>query len=426
MQHQGPSSVNQLGGMFVNGRPLPTCKRKRIIELACTGIRACDISRILQVSNGCVSKIMARYYQTGIVEPKTIGGSKPRLATPDVVLKIAQLKWEQPSVFAWEIREKLLSEGVCTGNKIPSISSINRILRNLHMDPILSDIDNCMAVSSSPESPQAAARCNTLEEDSSLDCAQRSSDLSPKATELSCPQRNRTVFSQEQCEILEKEFSRVQYPDMLNREKLAIATDLPEATIRVWFSNRRAKLRRGKNLKMEVNQTGSKGDWILAPYVPAARGFPAGHPTTLTASGSLKPSEVPANTLSVKDPTLTSSFRPYASPSADLLQRVSLPCPKEACCPGLDSTRATLGFGSNSTFPAAVGQTFPGGVSLPLPLSLHELQSHQLPLVPALHHSLHPPISRNKLCFDGQGPDPSQSRYQPTFVYENLHPHFRF
>ncbi|XP_069083652.1 paired box protein Pax-4 [Pleurodeles waltl] len=331
MQHQGPSSVNQLGGMFVNGRPLPTCKRKQIIELACTGVRACDISRILQVSNGCVSKIMARYYQTGIVEPKTIGGSKPRLATPDVVSKIAQLKWEQPSIFAWEIREKLLSEKVCTGGKIPSVSSINRILRNLHMDPILSDVYNCMAASSSPASPEAAAICKTPEEDSSLDCVQKSSDLSPKATQLSSPQRNRTVFSQEQCEILEKEFSRVQYPDMLNREKLATATDLPEATIRVWFSNRRAKLRREKKLKMEVHHRGCKGDWFLAPYVPAAHSFPAVHPASLTESSSLKPSHVPSGTLPAKEPRLPASFRPYASPAADLFPGVSLPCPGKEC-----------------------------------------------------------------------------------------------
>uniref|UniRef100_A0A4W3JYY0 Paired domain-containing protein n=1 Tax=Callorhinchus milii TaxID=7868 RepID=A0A4W3JYY0_CALMI len=110
----GEGCLNQLGGVFVNGRPLPTCKRKRIIELAVSGIRACDVARILQVSNGCVSKILGRYYQTGSVGPKAIGGSKPRLSTPEVVAKIAQLKWENPSMFAWEIRGKLLSQGICS------------------------------------------------------------------------------------------------------------------------------------------------------------------------------------------------------------------------------------------------------------------------------------------------------------------------
>lgn len=48
----GAGGVNQLGGVFVNGCPLPTCKRKRIVELAVSGVRACDISRSLQVGRG--------------------------------------------------------------------------------------------------------------------------------------------------------------------------------------------------------------------------------------------------------------------------------------------------------------------------------------------------------------------------------------
>ncbi|XP_037637610.1 paired box protein Pax-2a isoform X4 [Sebastes umbrosus] len=121
--------VNQLGGVFVNGRPLPDVVRQRIVELAHQGVRPCDISRQLRVSHGCVSKILGRYYETGSIKPGVIGGSKPKVATPKVVDKIADYKRQNPTMFAWEIRDRLLAEGVCDNDTVPSVSSINRIIR---------------------------------------------------------------------------------------------------------------------------------------------------------------------------------------------------------------------------------------------------------------------------------------------------------
>jgi len=117
----GHSGVNQMGGAYVNGRPLPETTRTKIVELAHSGVRPCDISRILQVSNGCVSKILGRYYETGSIKPRAIGGSKPRVATPEVVVKISEYKRECLSIFSWEIRDRLLSEGVCNTDNVPSV-----------------------------------------------------------------------------------------------------------------------------------------------------------------------------------------------------------------------------------------------------------------------------------------------------------------
>ncbi|XP_068039121.1 paired box protein Pax-1 [Anomalospiza imberbis] len=122
--------VNQLGGVFVNGRPLPNAIRLRIVELAQLGIRPCDISRQLRVSHGCVSKILARYHETGSILPGAIGGSKPRVTTPAVVKHIRDYKQGDPGIFAWEIRDRLLADGVCDKYNVPSVSSISRILRN--------------------------------------------------------------------------------------------------------------------------------------------------------------------------------------------------------------------------------------------------------------------------------------------------------
>nr|CAA04224.1 paired box gene [Xenopus laevis] len=127
--------VNQLGGVFVNGRPLPDVVRQRIVELAHQGVRPCDISRQLRVSHGCVSKILGRYYETGSIKPGVIGGSKPKVATPKVVDKIADYKRQNPTMFAWEIRDRLLAEGICDNDTVPSVSSINRIIRTKVQQP---------------------------------------------------------------------------------------------------------------------------------------------------------------------------------------------------------------------------------------------------------------------------------------------------
>ena len=122
--------MNQLGGVFINGRPLPNHIRLKIVEMAAQGVRPCVISRQLRVSHGCVSKILQRYQETGTIRPGVIGGSKPRVATPEVEKRIEDYKKENSGIFSWEIRDRLLKENICDRSTVPSVSSISRVLRS--------------------------------------------------------------------------------------------------------------------------------------------------------------------------------------------------------------------------------------------------------------------------------------------------------
>uniref|UniRef100_W5LAF8 Paired box 4 n=1 Tax=Astyanax mexicanus TaxID=7994 RepID=W5LAF8_ASTMX len=249
LSHEG--SLNQLGGRFLNGRPLPSHTRRMMIKLASEGVRPCHISRILKVSSGCVSKILRWYWRTGHVGPKSTGGSRPRLLTPQVISTIARYKRYSPSLFAWEIREKLSAEHVCGADKVPSVSSINRILKKLQHNQD-KERNTCEGNRSDKTGDERLNFYNFGE-----------MDQQPAASNLqSTQQRNRKNFSPEQCKILEKEFLCGQYPDLFAREKLSTDTNLSQDTIKVWFSNRRAKMRR----EMKAEEIGWPSHGLVPPH----------------------------------------------------------------------------------------------------------------------------------------------------------------
>ncbi|XP_062374371.1 paired box protein Pax-4 [Sardina pilchardus] len=236
--NEGNNCINQLGGVFLNGRPLPAYKRKMMIELASEGVRPSQISQILKVSSGCISKILNRYKKTGMLCPKAIGGSRPRRLTPDVISTIIQHKYANPNIFAWEIRQRLLAARAYEAEKIPSVSSINRILRKMKTDTFASNGIYAEIVNAVPGQGSGVSGTEQL-------AVLQTSNHHPSST----PQRNRTNFSPEQTETLEQEFHQNHYPDMLACERLAVQISVPEDIVKVWFSNRRAKLRRESQTK---------------------------------------------------------------------------------------------------------------------------------------------------------------------------------
>ncbi|XP_051283098.1 paired box protein Pax-2a isoform X8 [Dicentrarchus labrax] len=249
VSHAGHGGVNQLGGVFVNGRPLPDVVRQRIVELAHQGVRPCDISRQLRVSHGCVSKILGsyqkafqRYYETGSIKPGVIGGSKPKVATPKVVDKIAEYKRQNPTMFAWEIRDRLLAEAVCDNDTVPSVSSINRIIRTKVQQPFHPSPDGSVTPLSTPghtivpstASPPVTSASNDpvgsysingilgiprsngekrKRDDDGSDGSGPGSDSQGSVESLRKHLRA-DAFTQQQLEALDRVFERPSYPDV--------------------------------------------------------------------------------------------------------------------------------------------------------------------------------------------------------------------
>ena len=126
---QGWGRLNQWGRAFNHGRPLPTHLRLKIVEMAATGARRSVISRQLKVSHSCVTRIIARYRETGCPLPKKPGpGPKIHAAAPETQSKVKEHKQDRPDILNTGTREQLISEGVCNKKMASSVSPVSQVL----------------------------------------------------------------------------------------------------------------------------------------------------------------------------------------------------------------------------------------------------------------------------------------------------------
>ena len=118
--------LNRHGGCYDSERSYPDVIRERVLDLAHAGTSQRQIAIELRVSRGYVQKqythknISIRSPRTSFFVPKV---------NNEVLEFMSVEKIIKPSIYASELRERLLLDGVVDADDLPSASQINKRMR---------------------------------------------------------------------------------------------------------------------------------------------------------------------------------------------------------------------------------------------------------------------------------------------------------
>ncbi|KAL9976754.1 hypothetical protein ACROYT_G014083 [Oculina patagonica] len=110
--------VNAYGGIFDNGRVLPNMYRERILDLYDEGWGQRQIS-----------KVVSRYNEANTSLRPAKSHNESRKIDQDALDYIEVQKLMKPSIYGRELQERLLLDGVVNPADIPSVSQINKVVR---------------------------------------------------------------------------------------------------------------------------------------------------------------------------------------------------------------------------------------------------------------------------------------------------------
>ena len=106
-------------------------KRKTIVELYSKGYSYGEICKRTGTSKSGCFYVIRNYEENNTLKPRNRRQVfRRRKVTPEVIRFIEYEKSKKPSIYAKEIKHKLLTDNICTAENVPSVKRICHVIKN--------------------------------------------------------------------------------------------------------------------------------------------------------------------------------------------------------------------------------------------------------------------------------------------------------